>query len=150
MIGKFVDSGTGLNDVALNMSPYYRLNFYFSIALVAFMLIMFRLLIPAYGIYGAAWVFTAALVIYNLLKTYFVWRRMRLQPFSAGSLRTLFIGAATAALVWLVPTLSNPYWDTLLRSSLIFIIFAGLVLWLRPSADISHYIHNTLKKKKLF
>lgn len=149
MIGKLIDSGTGLNDVALNMSPYYRLNFYFSIGLVAFMLIMFRLLIPPYGIYGAAWVFTIALVLYNLLKTYFVWRRMGLQPFSAGSLRTLLIGLATAGLVMLVPALNSPYWDTILRSSIIFITYVILVLWLRPSPDVNHYIHNILKKKKL-
>ena len=150
MIGKLIDSGTGLNDVALNMSPYFKLNFYFSIGLVLFMLVTFRIFIPMYGVYGAAWVFSIALVLYNILKTFFVWKKLGLQPFSNGTLRTVFMGAVITALVFFLPKISNPYIDTLLRSGVIVALFVGFVYWLRPSKDISHYINETLKKKKLF
>lgn len=150
MIGKLIDSGTGLNDVALNMSPYFKLNFYFSIGLVLFMLIMFRIFIPVYGIYGTAWVFSISLIIFNLLKTFFVWRRMDLQPFSKGTLTTLFVGVAVLAMVFFLPKLGNPYLDTLYRSSIILILFVAMIFWLKPSKDVSHYVNETLRKKKLF
>lgn len=150
MIGKLVDSGTGLNDVALNMSPYFKLNFYFSIGLVLFMLLAFRIFIPEYGIYGAAWVFSISLILYNLLKTFFVWRKMDLQPYSKGTLASLFIGLAVTAMVFFLPKLENPYLDTVYRSGIIVILFVSLVFWIKPSKDISHYVNETLKKKKLF
>lgn len=150
MIGKLIDGSTGLNDVALNMSPYFKLNFYFSIGLVVFMLVMFRIFIPIYGIYGAAWVFSISLVIYNLLKTFFVWKKMKLQPFSKGNLTTLFIGLAVAGMVFFLPKLANPYLDTFYRSGLIVVLFIAFIFLLKPSKDVSHYVNETLRKKKLF
>jgi O-antigen/teichoic acid export membrane protein len=150
MLGKLSDCSTGLNDIALNMSPYYKFNFYISVALVLIMVIGLALAIPVYGIYGAAWVSAIVMILFNLAKTYFVWKKMDFQPFSKGTLITVIIGAATAALVMLLPKWSNPYIDTLIRSCAIVVAFASLTFWLKPSKDVSHYINETLKKKKLF
>jgi hypothetical protein len=95
-------------------------------------------------------VFSIALLIYNVLKTFFVWKKLGLQPFSKGTLRAIFMGVAITALVFFLPKISSPYIDTLLRSGVIVALFVGFVYWLRPSKDISHYINETLKKKKLF
>jgi len=150
LIGKLSDCGTGLNDIALNMSPYYRINFYLSIGVVALIAIADYVLIPRYGIYGAAWVMAGSMLIYNLAKSYFAWTKMGLQPFSKGSVVTLFIGAVTAGLTILIPEMANPYLDTILRCLVILAVFAGMVLWLKPSKDVEHYIEETLKKKRLF
>lgn len=150
MIGKFIDSSTGLNDVALNMSPFYKLNFYFSAGMVVFMMVAYRIFIPRFGVYGAAWVFTAALALYNILKTLVVWKKMGLNPFSKGTLIALLIGGLSYSINYLLPFQTNPYWDTLFRSVLVGLVFLLLILWLKPSKDIEHYVHNTLKKKKLF
>lgn len=150
MIGKLADSGTGLNDLALNMSPHFKLNFYFSIGLILFMTSMFRVFIPIYGIYGAAVIFSLSLMLYNLLKTFFVWKKMGLQPFSRGTLTALLIGISVTALVFYIPQIENPYWDTIFRSTIVTILFIGMVFWLKPSKDISHYVNETLRKKRLF
>lgn len=150
LIGRLVDSGTGLNDLALNMSPYYKINFYLSTGMVLLMIVLFRVLIPPFGVYGAAWVFSIALTAFNLAKTYFVWKKMNLHPFSKGTLTTLFIGASVTAMVFFIPKFPNPYIDAILRSGLIAFLFICFVFWLKPSKDISYYVNETLKKKKLF
>lgn len=150
ILGRLVDSGTGLNDLALNMSPFYKINFYLSAGMVILMVILFRILIPAYGVYGAAWVFSISLTAFNLAKTYFVYKKMQLHPFSKGTATSLLIGAVVLGIVFFIPKFPNPYIDTILRSGLIVILFIGLVFWLKPSKDISHYVNETLKKKKLF
>lgn len=150
IIGKVVDSGTGFNDLALNMSPFYRLNFYFSLGLVLFMLVMFRIYIPIYGVYGAAWVFTCALILYNILKTFFVWKKLQLNPFSRGSFTIVLIAIVVLLVSYLFPKMDNPFIDTIVRSAVILLVFAVLVFWLKPSKDVSQYINETLKKKKLF
>ncbi|HTN16591.1 MAG TPA: polysaccharide biosynthesis C-terminal domain-containing protein [Chitinophagaceae bacterium] len=148
--GRLIDCSTGLNDIALNMSPYYKFNFYLSLGLVALMFVAFWLLIPPFGVYGAAFVYSGSLLVFNVVKTYLVWTKMRLHPFSKGTLTTLLIGAAVAVPVLLLPHSGNTYWDVVWRSTLITIGFAGLVLWLKPSKDVSHYVNEVLKKKKLF
>ncbi|MFA6150798.1 MAG: oligosaccharide flippase family protein [Chitinophagaceae bacterium] len=150
LIGRLVDSGTGLNDLALNMSPHYKVNFYLSVGFVVLMIVLFRIMIPPFGVYGAAWVFSITVALFNAAKTYFVWKKMNLHPFSKGTLTTLFIGVSVMAMVFFLPKFPNPYIDAVLRSGLIAFLFIGLVFWLKPSKDISHYVNETLKKKKLF
>lgn len=150
LIGRLVDCGTGLNDLALNMSPFYKINFYLSVGMILLMMVLFCIFIPSFGVYGAAWVFSIAFSAFNFAKTYFVWKKMNLHPFSKGTLSTLFIGAAVMAMVFFIPKFPNPYIDAVLRSGLITFLFMGFVFWLKPSKDISHYVNETLKKKKLF
>lgn len=150
MLGRLVDSGTGLNDLALNMSPHYRVNFYFSAGVVLLMIAGFYQAIPAYGVYGAAWVFSGALIFYNLAKTSFVWYKMRLHPFSMGTLKTLFIAALTWLLTYFLPHSANPYWDVVWRSTLIVLCFGGLVVLLKPGKDVAHFLGEVRKKKRLF
>jgi O-antigen/teichoic acid export membrane protein len=150
IIGRLTDSGTGLTDIALNISPYYRSNFYLSACLVTFMVICFYLVIPSYGLLGAAFVYTLSLGLFNLIKAYLVWTKLRLSPFSKGSLIALLIGLAVGVPIFFLPHSANPFLDAFWRSGLILAAFAGLVIWLKPSPDISHYINETLKKKKLF
>jgi O-antigen/teichoic acid export membrane protein len=150
ILGRLVDSATGLNDLALNMSPYFRVNFYFSGTIVLLMIAGFYLAIPAYGVYGAAWVFSGALILFNLAKTWFVWYKMRLHPFSIGTLKTLFIAGASTLIVYFIPASVNPYWDVVWRSSLIVLCFAILVLLLKPGKDVTHFLAEVRKKKRLF
>lgn len=150
LIGKFVDTSTGINDVAINMSPFYKLNFYLSVGLVLVMLLCYRAFIPKYGIYGAAWVFTIALIIFNLLKTYIVWKKMQLNPFSLRTFKIILIGAISLGLLYLIPNIGNPYYDTLMRSIIFVIIYLALIWFFKPSIDLSTYINETIKKKKLF
>lgn len=150
ILGKLVDSATGLNDVALNMSPFYRLNFYCSVGLVFFMVIFFRILIPQYGVYGAAWVYSGSLVLVNIIKSTLVYQKMGLTPLSRGTGIVILIGAVVIGLVLLIPHLPNPYLDTLMRSVLICALYAALIIWLKPSKDITHYLAEIRKKKRLF
>lgn len=150
LIGRLGDSATGLNDMALNMSPYYRLNFYLSASIVVLMIVMFHLMIPAFGVYGAAWVSSGALLLFNLAKAWFVWIKMRLHPFSGGTLKTIGIAAVVWLLTYFIPHSENPYFDAVWRSILIAVLFAGLIIWVKPSKDISDFLKEVRKKKRLF
>lgn len=150
LIGRVVDMITGFNSEMISVSKYYRFIFWLSLGLVAMIAVFMWLLVPTYGTRGAAWGVTLALVLFNIFKMWFLWARMRLQPFSVKSL-VVIAAAVPAALVgfWL-PLLGNAYLDTVVRSGLILLVYVGMLLWLRPSADLNTYLASIRKNKKLF
>lgn len=150
MIGRLTDAATGMNDQTLSVSRYYKANFYMSIGLVIFMVIFNLILIPRYGIYGAAWSTSVALMLYNIAKCLYIWKKLDLQPFSINTLKTILIGIFVAILVQLIPYMVNPYLDTIIRSSIIIGIYVLLLFWLKPSPDISTYISSIRNNKRLF
>lgn len=149
LIGKFVDSGTGMNDQALSMSNHYRINFYLSVSLVIVLLLAYKLLIPAYGIYGAAWGTSIAFVVFNLAKCFAIWRKLGLQPFSPGTLLVLVAGGITLLSVAFIPRIGSPITDIAIRSAVIGLVYMLVLLWLKPSADLRQFISQVREKKVL-
>ncbi len=146
LLGKLIDASTGNNDVALNMSPYFKWNFYLSLALIIVLVLLLRLFIPQYGVFGAAWVFTIVLSLYNIFKTYLVYRKLQLNPFSKEAYKVFIIGAVSGLSASLLPQLENIIWDSIVRSIVMVTLFGGLTLWLKPGEDIRHFINNFLNK----
>jgi len=150
MIGRLVDIATGMNDQVLSISKYYKANFYTSIGLLIMMVILNRIFIPIYGIYGAAWSTSFSLVAYNMLKYVYVYRKLRLQPFSVSTLYVVLAGAITAVIVYWTPHIINPFMDTIIRSIMIVVIYVLLLMLFKPSKDLQEYLRAIKKNKKLF
>jgi O-antigen/teichoic acid export membrane protein len=149
-IGTLIDIATGMNGQVLSVSNYYKANFYFSLTLVGLMILFYSLFIPRYGIYGAAWGSAAALIIYNVIKFIYVWKKLGLQPFTGKTSLLLVAGAVTFCAGYFYPNLTNPYLDTFIRSFIVISIYILMLLWLKPSADLQQYISSVRKNKRLF
>lgn len=149
-IGKMADMATGMNDQVLSLSPYYKYNFYISAMLVILLIGLNWWLIPLYDIFGAAWASTLALTVYNLSKFYIVKSKLGIQPFSVNTSKVIAAGIFSFLIGFFLPKISNPFLDTACRGLLIAISYAGLLLWLRPSEDLNHYLRTVKKNKRLF
>lgn len=157
-IGRIIDCATGMNDQVLSITNYYKFNFYLSLVLILILFGLIRFFVPLYGIYGAAWSTTATIVIFNIMKYLFVWKKVGMQPFSKNTL--LVIAAALPALAagYFFPYLFNParhvyvhsFIDAALRSTVIIIIYVAMLMWLKPSKDLEEYIASIKKNKRLF
>ncbi len=150
MIGRMVDMSTGLNTEVTSISKYYKFNFRISIVLLVALVGFCIMLIPQYGIYGAAWGTTIALVLFNLAKMIFLWVKMRLQPFTSRSMLVIVAGAITFLAGYYMPYVMNPIADTFVRSLLIVVLYTGLLIWLKPSADLNQYLKTIRENKRLF
>jgi O-antigen/teichoic acid export membrane protein len=150
IIGRLIDVATGLNNEVISISMYYKFSFRVSTLLVALVFIFDYLLIPRYSVYGAAWGTTTAFAIFNLLKMLYLWRKLKLQPFTQHSL--MLVVAIIPALVAgrFTPFMVNKYIDIIVRSSEIILIYAAMLLWLKPSPDLITYIASVKKDKRLF
>jgi O-antigen/teichoic acid export membrane protein len=158
LIGQLINIGTGMNDQVLSITNYYKFNFYVSLGISAILYFLIRYLVPRYGIYGAAWASTLALAIYNLLKFYFVWKKLDMQPFSSKTLLAIMAALPALAAGLLFPYFFNPdrhvyihtFIDAIMRSSIIVVVYVLMLLWLKPSKDLQEYIASVRKDKRLF
>lgn len=150
MLGKIIDMATGLNNELISISRHYKFNFRISALLVVMVVVFNKLLIPTYGLYGAAWGVTIALAIFNILKLVFLWMKTGLHPFTKGSIAVIVCGAVAGAIGYFLPYISNFVVDTIVRSTVIVLIYGAMLLWLKPSPDISAYFKSVVSNKRLF
>ena len=157
-IGNIVNIATGMNDQVLSIANFYKFNFYLSFSLIGILYILIRILVPRYGVYGAAWSTTSILMIFNILKYFFIWRKLDIQPFSKNTLLSLFAAAMAMAGGYVFPHLFiqahhlyiRTFCDVAVRSTVILVIYGSMLLWLKPSLDLQEYISSIRKNKRLF
>lgn len=150
MLGKLADMATGLNNELISISRYYKFNFRLSGLLLLTVIVLDRVFIPVYGIYGAAWVATGTLIIFNTVKMAFLFNKLKLKPFTAKTWLIPVAGlcAGVAGCLW--PYLINPYIDAVTRTFVVVITYVAALLLLKPSADLNSYLAAVKKDKKLF
>lgn len=78
---KLISTSNGINGMILSMSAYYRLTFWTNIALIVCTVVTNLLLIPEYGIQGAAFATMIVIVANNIWKTLFLYFKYKIWPF---------------------------------------------------------------------
>ncbi len=149
-LGRLFDLATGLNTELISITDHYKFTFRLSALLLISIFVLDRIFIPEHGLMGAAWVATGTLAAFNVAKLLFLYRKMKLLPFNKGSLSLLLCGLLVFALNYALPALKQPILDTLYRSAVLMLAFAGLLWLLRPSPDLSAYLAQVRKSKRLF
>ncbi len=148
--GRMVDMATGMNDQVLSISKHYKYNFYISIILVLLIVAFNWWLIPLYGVNGAAWGTSIALVIYNFIKFYVVRAKLHMQPFSKGTLSVVLAIGVGLGVGYVLPRIDNPFIDAIYRSAVVVPIYAAILLVLKPSNDLNQYVAAIRRNKRLF
>jgi O-antigen/teichoic acid export membrane protein len=157
-LGQLINISTGMNDQILSITNYYKFSFYVSVFISVVLYVLLRVLIPQYGIYGAAWSNTITLVLFNAVKLVFIHRKLGMLPFSMRTLRVVVAALPALAAGYLLPRLfdamANVYIgamaDAALRSLAIVLVYVAMLLWLKPSADLDEYLATVRKNKRLF
>ncbi len=150
ILGRTMDMVAGPNTEMLSISKYYRFTFYLTMLLLLVITFLNYVLIPRYGIVGAAWANTIGLIAFNIAKMIFLWKKMHLQPFYRNSLLILLAGIPAIACGYYLPFIINPIFDTFIRSGIIVAVYGAAILFLKPSEDITKYINSVKKSKRLF
>jgi O-antigen/teichoic acid export membrane protein len=150
MLGKLVDMFTGLNNELISISKHYKFNFRAAALLLIGVYIFDRIYIPEYGVFGAAWVTTIALAIFNVVKMLYLYTKMGLHPLSKNAMKVLFAGILAAIPGYFLPFLFNPIADAFIRTVIVIAVYGGITIWFRPSQDLTTYIENIRSTKRLF
>ena len=143
--GKLIDMIFGPSSEIIVLSKYYGFNIVLIILLAGSIIFANNLLIPAYGINGAAIGAALALIFFNLTKFIFIWATLKMQPFSLSTLKVLLITVAVVGVNLLLPKVNYILIDIAYRSTIITIIFGALVLFSNASPDGNNLVKKILK-----
>jgi O-antigen/teichoic acid export membrane protein len=145
-LAKLFDMLTGINAEIIGTSQYYKVEILigFIINLVGISLNI--ILVPLYGLNGAAWAVFLSIIFYNCLRFIFIAVKMKIQPFTKNTLIAIICALITFGVLSIVPSFSVTIVDIGLRTILIGIIFGGLVLSLNVSEDISQTVRKIMAR----
>ena len=142
--GKLIDMIFGPSSEIIVLSKYYGFNIILIILLAGSIVFANNLLIPAYGINGAAIGTAMVLIFFNLIKFIFIWATLKMQPFSSGTVKVLLITVVAAGINLILPNVSNVFLDIAYRSLIITIVFGALVLFSKASTDGNNLVRKLL------
>ncbi|GIV40529.1 MAG: hypothetical protein KatS3mg033_2329 [Thermonema sp.] len=150
-LARFFDMAMGVNNEILLQSRYYKFVLLSNILLALLVIATNWWLIPLMGLEGAALATFLSMLVYNLLRSFFLWVKVRIHPFSKQTLwatlvlLVLWRGLAFLPLLpvqGLLPALVN----ILLRSGLLLLLLAAAIWKLRLSEELVHIGGQLLKR----
>lgn len=144
-LGYLIDSATGINSVIIATSKYYKYDSFFHVFLVGLTIFTNALLIPLYGITGAAIAACITFLVFNLFRYFFIYRLFNFQPYNYKILLIIFMGVAVYYVSTFIPIVGNYLVDTILRSVFMCTIYIFLTYFLNLSEDIVRIIKQYLK-----
>jgi len=144
-LGSLIDMSTGANSSILGSSRYYKVQTVFLLVLVVSLVLTNLLLIPTFGITGAAIGGAVSLTILNLLRFLFLYYKYGLQPFNLKFVMVGAIGIGAYLITMLLPVLPNFILDIFVRSTILSVLFCLPVYLLKISPDINEKADEVLR-----
>ncbi|HMQ47804.1 MAG TPA: oligosaccharide flippase family protein [Saprospiraceae bacterium] len=139
-LGQLAHTANGYNGIILNYSPQYRYDLAFKIATAVLNIFTNLLFIRLYGIVGAAMATALTIFTINCFTQWFVYHHFRMHPFSINMLGVIGAGLFCLLIDHLIPSIQVHFLlDLLLRSALVSILYAALIVGLRIVPDIADF-----------
>jgi len=110
MIGRLVDMYSGLNGAIFVTSKKYKYEVYFVLFLIGAVYLLNLLLIPWWGIIGAAISTSLAMILYNFGRLIFVWLQYKIHPFERNQFIVIGLAVVTLITGVLVGHLIENHW----------------------------------------
>jgi O-antigen/teichoic acid export membrane protein len=145
-LSKYFDVILGNNNSIIFNSKYYKMVLLLGVLLVFVVVGLNLILIPKYGINGAALATLIAIGLYSLAKLLFVVLKMKLFPFTKKTILALIIAVLSFGVFYYWDFNFNPFVNIVLKSVLVSIFYLGLSYYLKISSDINFVITSFFKK----
>lgn len=146
-LGFLIDITGGLNGAIIGFSQKYKTQTRILIAVVILSLLLSIAFISNFGLIGAAASYALTMLILNFNYWLYLKLRFGLQPFGRKHLLVLLIGGISLIVGVYIPHLSNYYFDVIVRSGVVTILYLVAVYWLNISEDINDLVDKVLMRK---
>jgi O-antigen/teichoic acid export membrane protein len=145
-LGKLCDVLFSVNGEIIVFSRFYIFNITSTLLMCVMVVVLNLLMIPIWGIEGAALSSLLAMFFYNLIKYLYVKKRLGFDPFSWDIAKIILLGLLVCAVnYFLIPTFEPVILDIFLRSALIVLLY-GLGIWLMNVApDSQRMVRERIK-----
>lgn len=150
-IKAIIDAGTGVNGQIIATSNFWRFEVLTGVLLFSMAIPLNYFLVKKMGINGSALSDLIAYSVYNFVRLFFIWKKYKLQPFSAKTIYSIFI---VTAIYLLCHFFFNAYhsWAAIFARSILFTVLftlAAFVFELSPDVmQLYHLAKSKLEKKR--
>ena len=158
--GRLLDMSFGLNSEILFSSKYYRWVVYFTAIILVITIGFNILLIPIYGMDGAALAVTLALVLFNITKQVFIYRKFHFHCFSRAYISLILISIVAIGSTLFVPAFTSEYLNqlfstpiasvllnTCIQSFIVLVLLAVPILYFKISPDLNDFMKLVVSGK---
>jgi O-antigen/teichoic acid export membrane protein len=143
---RLFDMAGSLNYEIINYSKHYRILLPLTVSVALMTMLLNYLLIPTYGIYGAAAATALSVLLYNIIKVAYIYRVLHIQPFTWATIKWLFLFLVLLLSSALLKSGSTPWFDFLWKGALATILYAIGVYLLALSPQINSFIAKRLHR----
>ncbi len=144
-ISKLYEMIHATNSTIIIISKYYRYDIIFQVILLFLTVVTNILLIPKYGINGAAMATAIAIILNTTIKEIFIYSKYKLHPYSKETLKIILIIAVSIIAVYFINNIINVYFTIVLKSIIISLIYFFLILFLNISDEIKKLLFDAIK-----
>ncbi|MDE5422984.1 oligosaccharide flippase family protein [Ancylomarina sp. DW003] len=137
---------SGISGVVIQNSPAYRKQSLFLIIYAGIIVISNAIMIPLWGIVGAAAASFAASLCFNLMKYVFLLKRYKFQPLNYRYLLVIVSAVVSYYIAYLLPKQDAFIIDIILRGASVSFIYIALSLMFRISTDFNEFVMKLIKR----
>tara|TARA_B100001121_G_C18636641_1_gene597032 strand:- start:837 stop:1343 length:507 start_codon:yes stop_codon:yes gene_type:complete len=152
-LAQFIDAFTSVNTEILSSSTLYKYQTFFIFLMIGLVVSLNYLLIPIYGIKGAAISTMISLSTINIFRTIFIWIKFKIHPFENKNVAVFILLGAVYCVSFFINEIIelNPIFKFSLMMLVITSIYWFFVLKLRLSEEINNKVRKVilLIKEKL-
>jgi len=135
-VAKVIDMLTSVNNPIIQYSDKYKFNLY-ALGIYGLCNLVFSLLlIPHFGINGAAISVLISVIVFNLIKLIFIYYHWKMLPFSFSTIKILIISILAYSIAWFCPNFDNDIINIIWKGTIILIIFAFTMIFWKVSDEI--------------
>lgn len=139
----------GLHGSILVNSSYYKSIIYFNLFLFMVTFVTNVLLIPLYGIDGAAMATLLSIALFNAVRMFYIYKKLYIQPFTTKTSYAIVLIIVIYVCFSFISFTDVAILNIILRSIICFVIITWSVKRFNLSDDLINVIDNFLKKTKV-
>lgn len=145
-LSKIFDLSLGVNYEIIQYSKHYRWNLFLMPFLAIISITSNYIFIPMYGIIGTAIATAASILIYNIIRSYLVYKAFKMHSFSWGHVKIIGIAIVIFFGADYLSFFANPYLDIICKSAIVVLVYGGASYFLKVSEEANRVIHTILKR----
>lgn len=145
-ISKLISVAHNFGGVLISFSRYYSWSLYFTFFIVAVGILTNNLLIPRWGISGAAVATALSCLLTYAAQQWIVQRKVKGNPYTLAMVRLLIMFIIVAGANHFLPRFDNPWVDGVHRTAIALALSVVLLYFFKVSEDLNSAIRITLKR----
>lgn len=144
-LSKMIEVTLSFGGTLICYSKYYRWTIYFTFFITALTIVTNNLLIPVFGISGAAIATAITCLISYGIQQWILFVKIKSNPYTAGTVKQIGLIVLLLGIDYLLPHVENPWIDGIYRS-LVLVVTGGMLLYLfKVSKEINTIIARVFR-----